>query len=74
MAARKITYVHKETGELKVLTRQSAKKLDDKWSKVEFLKNEDGVQVMRLKLEHATVDVSENQLKGEIVDGDPGSK
>lgn len=71
MATNKIPYINKYTGEVLIGTKQSGKKLNDDWEKVEFTKNEKGERVMRLHLNGATVDVSENEkpLELEAEDG-----
>jgi hypothetical protein len=73
MPAKKIPYVHRFTGDVKILTKQEGKKLSEDWSRVEFVKNDEGVQVMRIQLNGATVDVSENETK-EVIDGEPITK
>jgi hypothetical protein len=66
MATKKIPYVNRFTGDVKIVTRGGAKKLSEDWSRVEFTKNEAGVDVMRIQLEGATVDVSENETQQEV--------
>lgn len=69
MAARKIPFVHRFTGNVKIVTKQGAKKLNEDWSEVTFVKNEQGKPVMRLELNGATVDVSENEQEKVAKDG-----
>jgi len=69
MPAKKIPYVHKISGDVKIVTRQSAKRLSDDYEQVEFVKNNEGKQVMRLQLANAVVDISENELQPEAEDG-----
>lgn len=69
MATKKIPYVQRFTGEVKIVTRAGAKKLNEDWSEVKFLNNEHGKPVMRLELNGATVDVSENEEAGGSKDG-----
>lgn len=66
MAVKKIPYLNKYTGEVLIGTKSSAKKLNEDWSKVEFVKNDKGEKVMRLHLDGATVDVSENKQPLEL--------
>lgn len=64
-----IPYVNRFTGDIQVVTKSQAKKLSEDYSEVEFTTNEDGVRVMRLQLNGATVDVSEAKQEVEITDG-----
>lgn len=64
-----IPYVNRFTGDVQVVTKSQAKKLSEDYSEVEFTTNEDGVRVMRLQLNGATVDVSEVKQEVEITDG-----
>lgn len=50
-----------------MVSKQHGKKLNEDWSKIQFIKNEQGKQVMRLQLEGATVDVAENEQPAEVV-------
>lgn len=61
MATKKIPFVHRITGDVRVVSRKHASKLNEDWSEVEFTKNEDGKHVMRIQLQNATVDVLENE-------------
>lgn len=61
MKQRLKVYVHKDTGDVQVITSKQAKKLPPEYGKAEFTKNEKGERVMRLKLANATVDISENE-------------
>ncbi len=67
MATKKIPYVNRHTGAVLVVSKQHGKKLNEDWSRVEFIKNEEGKQVMRIQLEGATVDVAENEQPVEVV-------
>lgn len=49
-------------------TKKQAKQLGDEWSQIKFVKNTEGKRVMRLELEHATVDVLEQETE-EATDG-----
>lgn len=69
MAARKIPYVNKFNGNVLVVTKQEAKKLNEDWERVEFTTNDQGKRVMRIHLNGATVDVSENEDKEVVLDG-----
>lgn len=73
MATKKLAYVNRFTGDIQIVTRGSAKKLSEDYSRVEFVKNEDGKPVMRFELEGATVDVSENE-QAEALDGNGNTK
>jgi hypothetical protein len=61
MAAKKIPYINKFNGNVIVVSKAHGKKLDEDWEKIEFVQNEAGENVMRLHLDGATVDVSENE-------------
>lgn len=76
MPAKKRPYLNQFTGNVVVTTRQGAKKLSEDYQEIQFTKNEDGVPVMRMQFNGATVDVSENDeaIEGEVVDGKPESK
>lgn len=73
MAKKLIPYVNRFTGDVKIVTKQSAKKLSEDYSRVEFVKNKEGKQVMRIQLEGATVDVAENETEIKP-DGKPSTK
>ena len=60
MAARKIPYIHRFSGDVRIVTKQSAKKLNEDWSPAEFTKNDLGQDVMRIELNGATVEISEH--------------
>lgn len=66
MATKKIPYVNRFTGDVLVVSKQHGKKLGEDWSRVQFVKNEQGKQVMRIQLEGATVDVAENEQPIEV--------
>jgi hypothetical protein len=66
MATKKIPYINRFTGDVVVVSKQHGKKLSEDWSKIQFIKNEQGKQVMRLQLEGATVDVAENEQPIEV--------
>lgn len=63
MAKKLIPYVNRFTGDVKIVSKQGAKKLSEDFSRVEFVQNEQGKQVMRIQLEGATVDVAENEVE-----------
>lgn len=65
MTKKKIAFVNRFTGEVKITSKQGAKKLSEDYSEVKFVKNEDNKPVMRFELEGATVDVSENEERTE---------
>lgn len=54
-------YINGRTGDLVQATKAQAKNLPKEYEKVEFVKNSEGKRVMRLHLEGATVDISENE-------------
>jgi hypothetical protein len=62
MAAKKIPYINRFNGEIVIATRQSAKRLNEDWEKIEFTENDQGKRVARLHLNGATVDISENEV------------
>jgi len=70
MTARKIPYINKFDGTVVVLTKQAAKRLSEDWDEVKFTKNKDGVDVMRLQLANATVDIFESEEATENVNSD----
>ena len=74
MSTKKIPYVHKSTGDVKIVSKQGAKKLNEDWDKVEFTTNENGKRVMRIQLNGATVDISENETEKVSSDGNGNSK
>jgi hypothetical protein len=67
MPAKKIAYVHQFTGDVKVVTKQEGKKLSEDWQRVQFVKNEEGKQVMRIQLNGAVADISENEEEAKDV-------
>jgi hypothetical protein len=58
MATKKVAYVNRFTGEVKITTRGGGKHLNEDWGKVQFVKNQEGEPVMRIELEGATADIS----------------
>ncbi len=69
MATKRIPYLNKFSGQVVVVTKQHAKKLNEDWSEIRFVTNEAGNPVMRLELSGATVDVSENDQQPEVSNG-----
>ena len=69
MPAKKIPFIHKISGDVKIVTRQSAKRLSEDYEEVEFVKNGEGKRVMRLQLANAVVDISANEPAPEVEDG-----
>lgn len=71
MTKKLIPYINRFTGNVKIVSKQSAKKLSEDYSQVMFIKNKDGKPVMRFELEGATVDVLESEAPPELeaVDG-----
>lgn len=75
MTRRKPTlYVHEDTGNIVTATKSQAKHLPDEYKKIEFVTNDEGVRVMRLRLKNATVDVSDNGDREVVSDGDGHSE
>jgi hypothetical protein len=66
MAKKLIPYINRFNGDVKIVSKQSAKKLSEDYSKVQFTENEQGKRVMRFELEGATVDVLENEQPAEL--------
>lgn len=54
-------YCHKDSGNIKTVTKQQAKLLPPEYRQVQFIKNDKGEDVMRFQMEGATVDVQENE-------------
>lgn len=74
MTKKKDLYFHQPTGQIMEVTKANAKKLNDDWKKMQFVKNDKGQDVMRFTFTDsrgvtATVDVRENELEGKA-DGD----
>jgi hypothetical protein len=69
MATKKTPYINRFTGNVVVVSKQHAKKLSEDYSEVEFVRNDKGKRVMRLQLENAVVDISENEDGEEVIDG-----
>jgi len=75
MTKKQLVFVNRFNGDVKIVSKQSAKKLSEDYSKAEFVKNEKGTQVMRIHLEGATVDIAENEQPKEVlVDGKRNTK
>lgn len=66
-------YINRFTGDVKIVSKQSAKKLNEDYSKVQFTENEHGKRVMRFQLEGATVDVLEND-KPVVLEANDGNR
>lgn len=63
-------YVHQDTGDVvSVANKAQARQLPEAYKKIEFVKNQEGKPVMRLRLRNATVDVSENGEREVVLDG-----
>lgn len=73
MAATKIPYVNRYNGDIKIVTRQSAKRLSEDYSPAVFTTNDKGEDVMRIQLANATVDISENGER-EVIDVDQSAE
>ena len=63
MKQRQRPYVHQINGNVVLATKSQAKKLPPEYKKVEFVKNDQGERVMRIRLANATADISENKPK-----------
>lgn len=74
MAAKKIPYINRFTGEVLITTKQGAKRLNEDWEKPQFIENDKGERVMRIHLEGATVDISENKPKEVAANGNARSE
>lgn len=79
MATKKTPYVNRFTGDVKVVSRQGAKKLSEDYSKAKFTKNDKGEDVMRFEMDAgngvvAVVDISENGEQEVEVDGNGNPK
>lgn len=70
MAKRQYLYAHEVTGDIIRATKQGAKKLPKEYKQIEFTTNEQGKKVMRMHLEGATVDISENETQEVSENGD----
>lgn len=71
MTKRQYLYAHEVTGDIVRATKQSAKKLPKQYKQIEFTTNDQGKKVMRMHLEGATVDISENeQVENPIIEGE----
>lgn len=86
MPATKLVYVNKFTGDIKVVTKQSAKQLSEDWAKARMATNREGKKVFRFELSApvkakdgkrvmgtAVVDVSETGEQ-EVVDVESSTK
>ena len=67
-------YVHRFTGDVKVLTKSQAKHLSEDWSRTEQIVNEHGERGMRIQIEGATVDILENKTVEVDTDGNGNTK
>ncbi len=74
MPVKKRPYVNRFTGDVRIVTKSGAKKLSEDYSPVEFTTNLEGERVMRLQLEGATVDISENKSQEVKPDGNRNTK
>lgn len=79
MAKKLIPYINRFTGEVKIVTKQSAKQLSEDWSKPRITKNEKGESVFRFEIDGgqgvvATVDIQESGDQEVEVDGNGNAK
>jgi hypothetical protein len=59
--------VHEINGNIVTAGKMGARRLPKEYKKVQFIKNEQGERVMRLRLAGGTVDISENKAPAEVV-------
>lgn len=64
-------YVNQKTGGIVSATNSGAKKLPADYKKVKFVKNERGKQVARVKIDGATIDISERETVEAPTNGNP---
>ncbi len=62
-------YIHEDTGDVVTATKSQSKHLPAEFKRAEFTKNEEGTPVLRIRLKNATVDISENDEREVLVDG-----
>ena len=67
--AKEHLFFHKKTGSITKATKSQAKFLPPGYQRIEFTKNQKGERVMRFKFDGATVDVSDNDNKKAVIDG-----
>lgn len=86
MATKQYPYIHKTTGEVKILPKSEGRQLSEDWARAKLAKNEKGERVFRFEIETpvigrdgkthmgvATVDISEVETP-EAEDGDRDTK
>jgi hypothetical protein len=75
MAKKQIIYMHKVSGDIKICrTDLEGQLLGDDWTKILFIKNQDGVNVMRVKFGTFTMDILPNGTREVIDDGNGTAK
>lgn len=52
---------NRHTGEVLRLTKKQAKQLNEDWSQIKPVVNTDGEKVLRMQMQGATIDISENK-------------
>lgn len=62
------------TGDIKRLTKSAGKKLSEDWSRIRIVTNDKGERVMRMELNGATVDISENETPEVVANGNTNTK
>lgn len=73
--AKRYIFNNRFTGEMLVLTKGQGKKLSEDWSRVKPAVNEKGEHVLRIEMEGATIDISENKVPAEArTDGERSAK
>lgn len=72
-------YANQITGDIRSMTAKEAKKAGSEWNKIQFVKNQEGQDVMRFTFiddqgNRATVDVSQGEDKEIEIDGNGNPK
>ena len=67
-------YNNRFTGEVLRLTKGQGKKLSEDWSRVKPVINDQGERVLRMQMEGATIDISENKPAEVKTDGERSTK
>jgi hypothetical protein len=68
-------YIHQDTGDVRVVNnRLQARRLPAEYLPAEFTENDKGKRVMRIHLNGATVDISENETPEAPQNGDTSTE
>ena len=67
--AKLYAFNNKFTGDVQVLTKAEGAKLNEDWSRIKVVTNEQGERVLRLQFHGATADISENKVLEALPDG-----